>query len=82
MPPGFEEVGALVFVGGVEEEAVAFQNEALLLFPDATLAKDEKLLTLGEGPGDYRPFFQSQRYEAHGSAYTSSLSQRETSLAW
>ena len=51
MPLGFEEVGALVLVGGVEEEAVALQDEALLLLTDAALAEDEELFARGRGPG-------------------------------
>ena len=51
VPLGLEEVGALVLVGGVEEETVALQDEALLLFTDAALAEDEELFAAGQAPG-------------------------------
>jgi len=56
---GANDVVALVFESGIEEEAVVLDLEVLALFADAALAQGDELFALGEGTDGDRPFLES-----------------------
>ncbi|MEA2246815.1 MAG: hypothetical protein QOH46_1344, partial [Solirubrobacteraceae bacterium] len=56
---GANDVVALMFECGIEEEAVVIQLEVLALFADSGLAQREELFALGERTDGNRPFLES-----------------------
>ena len=55
---GLQQVFPLVLVGGIEQELRVDNPEVLAILVDSTLAQEQNLLPLGQGPDGYGPLLQ------------------------